>query len=228
MSTKVEIQGENDKEQFGLSQLDLVKHALKTIVHSLTQNDRLSIVSFANSASILFKLRHMDDDGRSSALTALESLKDHGQTNLWDGLRTGLDVLAEGQRAFGSNAALFLLTDGCPNVEPPRGHLPTLTRYKAQMNFTCSINTFGFGYNLDSKLLEDLSQIGNSGSYAFIPDGSFVGTIFVNAISNLLTTTATNLQLSIGDIRPPLDTSSSYICEYSTEVSNQKVKTFEN
>jgi hypothetical protein len=223
MATGVEIQGANDKERFGLSQLDLVKHALKTIVHSLTQYDRLSIVSFSNSASILFRLLSMDDDGRSSALAAIERLEDDDSTNLWDGLKTGLDVLAEGQRTSGSNVALFLLTDGCPNVEPPRGHLPTLAAYKAKLNFTCSINTFGFGYNLDSQLLEDLAQMGNSGSYAFIPDGSFVGTIFVNAISNLLTTAATNLQLSIGGIRPTLDPSSSSICHYSVEASNQKV-----
>jgi hypothetical protein len=50
---------------------------------------------------------------------------------------------------------------------------------------------------LDSKLLEDISILGNSGSYAFIPDGSFVGTIFVNAISTLLTTAATNIQVII-------------------------------
>jgi len=224
MSTEVEIAGATDKEKFGLSQLDLVKHALKTIIHSLTRNDRLSIVSFSNSASVLFYLRQMDDDGRSSALAALERLDDGGQTNLWDGLRTGLEVLADGQRASGSNVALFLLTDGCPNVEPPRGHLPTLTAYKSRLNFTCSINTFGFGYNLDSKLLEELAQMGNTGSYAFIPDGSFVGTIFVNAIANLLTTAATNLQLSVGGIRPAVDPSSNYICHYSTEISNQKVK----
>ncbi|CAF4946037.1 unnamed protein product, partial [Rotaria magnacalcarata] len=223
MATEVEIQGtSNDKERYGLSQLDLVKHALKTIIHSLTQNDRLSIVSFANSASTLFKLREMNEDGRSSALAALERLEDNGQTNLWDGLRTGLTVLAEGQRNSGSNVALFLLTDGCPNVEPPRGHLQTLVAYKKKKNFTCSINTFGFGYNLDSKLLEDLSQIGNCGSYAFIPDGSFVGTIFVNAISNLLITIATNVQLTIGNIQPVLDPSSKYICHYSTDTSNTK------
>ncbi len=223
MSTNVQIQGGNDKETGGLTQLDLVKHALKTIVHSLTQNDRLSIVSFADSASILFRLRQMDDDGRSSALAALERLDDNGSTNLWDGLRTGLEVLAEGQRASGSNVALFLLTDGCPNVEPPRGHLPTLAIHKEKTNFTCSINTFGFGYSLDSKLLLDLAQMGNSGSYAFIPDGSFVGTIFVNAISNLLTTTATNLQLSVGGIQPPLDVTSNYISQYSTNKSDEKV-----
>jgi hypothetical protein len=50
---------------------------------------------------------------------------------------------------------------------------------------------------LDSKLLEDISILGNSGTYAFIPDGSFVGTIFVNAISTLLTTAATNVQVII-------------------------------
>lgn len=50
---------------------------------------------------------------------------------------------------------------------------------------------------MDSKLLEDISILGNSGTYAFIPDGSFVGTIFVNAISTLLTTAATNVQVII-------------------------------
>ncbi|CAF1519096.1 unnamed protein product, partial [Rotaria sordida] len=61
----------------------LVKHALKTIIHSLTQNDRLSIVSFANSAQILFKLHQMDDDGRSSALAALERLNDNLLSKLY-------------------------------------------------------------------------------------------------------------------------------------------------
>jgi Mg-chelatase subunit ChlD len=224
MSDNVIIQGAHDKENSGLSQLHVAKHALKTIINSLTQNDRFSIVSFSSTASVVFPLCQMDDDGRSKALTALETLNADGATNLWDGLKTGLNVLTEGQRTSGSNAALFLLTDGQPNENPPEGHLPALAAYKAQNNFTCSINTFGFGYNLNSKLLEDLAQMGNSGSYAFIPDGSFVGTIFVNAISNLLTTAATNLQLSIDCIQPPIDPSSKYICNYSTEVLNQKVK----
>ncbi|CAF4340066.1 unnamed protein product, partial [Adineta steineri] len=126
---------------------------------------------------------------------------DNGQTNLWDGLRTGLDVLLKGQRNTGSNSALYLLTDGCPNMEPPRGHLPTLAKLKQKTNFNCTINTFGFGYELDSKLLEDIAILGNAGSYAFIPDGSFVGTIFVNAVTTLLATVASNIQLCINGQR---------------------------
>jgi hypothetical protein len=73
MSDPAEIQ--NDKnEQYGLSQLDLVKHALKTIIHSLQIQDRLSIVSFSDNAKILFQLTTMHDQGKKDALDAVERL----------------------------------------------------------------------------------------------------------------------------------------------------------
>jgi hypothetical protein len=59
-----------------------------------------------------------------------------------------------------------------------------------------SIHTFGFGYNLQS---EDLIGISNEGQgmYSFIPDAGFVGTIFVNAISNHLVSCAANAILQV-------------------------------
>ena len=74
MAVQAEIQTSTN-EKFGLSQLDLVKHAMKTIIHSLQPQDRLSLVSFANAATILFQLTKMDDGGKSSALAALERLE---------------------------------------------------------------------------------------------------------------------------------------------------------
>jgi Mg-chelatase subunit ChlD len=74
MSDRAEIQ--NDKnEQYGLSQLDLVKHALKTIIHSLQDQDRLSIVSFSDSAKIEIQLTKMNDEGQKNALAAVEQLR---------------------------------------------------------------------------------------------------------------------------------------------------------
>jgi hypothetical protein len=73
MSDQAEIQ--NDKnEKYGLSQLDLVKHAIKTIIHSLQAHDRLSIVSFSDNAKILFQLANMNDEGKTKALDAVEKL----------------------------------------------------------------------------------------------------------------------------------------------------------
>ena len=58
------------------------------------------------------------------------------------------------------------------------------------------ISTFGFGYALDSKLLQELSQTGG-GQYSFIPDAGLVGTIFVHAIANIMTTALRNCTISI-------------------------------
>ena len=223
MSSEVNIQSGDKIERSGLSQLDIAKHALKTIINSLTENDRLSVVSFDNRAKIVFELKPMDDQGRQFATQKVEELRTAGSTNLWDGLKTGLDVLSSQQRTNNSNAALFLLTDGDPTEIPTGGHLVALEEYKKQKNFTCSVNTFGFGYTLDSQLLDDLARIGNSGSYAFIPDGTFVGTVFVNAISNLLTTVATNIKLTIEDPQANIDQSSIYLANYSKEDNQNKV-----
>merc|ERR1719353_1371618 len=58
------------------------------------------------------------------------------------------------------------------------------------------ISTFGFGYSMDSPLLRAISHEGD-GMYAFIPDSGFVGTAFVNALSNSLVTAAAHAVLSI-------------------------------
>jgi hypothetical protein len=82
-----------------------------------------------------------------------------------------------------------LLTDGCPNQRPSEGELVELQKYRAagQGQLPAVVNTFGFGYNLDSALLRDLAIEGD-GTYAFIPDSGFVGTCFVHALGNLLVT----------------------------------------
>ena len=74
MAVQTEIEA-SENEKVGLSRLDLVKHAMKTIIHSLEPQDRLSLVSFSNNANVLFTLTKMNQDGKSSALAALERLE---------------------------------------------------------------------------------------------------------------------------------------------------------
>ena len=52
------------------------------------------------------------------------------------------------------------------------------------------------GYSLDTKLLNNLA-IRGGGAYAFIPDSSFVGTIFVNSICNFCCNAAKNTVVKI-------------------------------
>jgi Mg-chelatase subunit ChlD len=185
-------------EAHGLSLLDVVKHAVTTVISVLEPADRLSLVAYSSEARVVFDLISMDDAGKARAKRELANLYTGGQTNLWDGLHSGLEVLRRGCED-GSNrlSAVLLLTDGQPNICPPRGHLPMLKRYKDQnLRLSATISTFGFGYRLDSELLREISAEGD-GMYAFIPDSGFVGTAFVNAASNLLVTMGKNAEIAL-------------------------------
>merc|ERR1712136_271350 len=88
-------------------------------------------------------------------------------------------------------------TDGQPNISPSRGHLHELRLYRDSFpGFDFQINTFGFGYDLDSKLLTDLASEGN-GTFAFIPDAVIVGTTFVNSVANALSTWVHSAQVHL-------------------------------
>lgn len=184
-------------ETHGLSLLDIVRHAVDTIIEAMLPQDRLCLISFSNSASVVLSLTKMDGTGKKKAHGELKKMRPTGATNFWDGLHKGLEVLRENS-APGRLANLVILTDGCPTISPPRGEAPTFKRYKDSHkdDFPCAVTTFGFGYSLNSDLLKEVAIIGD-GMYSFIPDSSLVGTVFVNSITNLLCSFAKNAKLSI-------------------------------
>merc|ERR1719181_926841 len=70
----------------GLTVLDVVKHAVKTVMHTLGPDDRLALVAFDNMVETAFALGEMNDGGRKQAVEALEALQPRGTTNIWGGL----------------------------------------------------------------------------------------------------------------------------------------------
>lgn len=201
-------------ENDGLTVLDITKHAVRTIIHSLKPGDNFSLVSYSNTATTNLPLTSMDDAGKKRASEILDTLSADGGTNLWDGLHKGMEEIRTTSNPSRSSAVL-LLTDGCPNRVPPRGHQAMLNRYKdSNPDMNCSVSTFGFGYSLDSELLNDLAILGN-GQYSFIPDAGFVGTTFVHAASNILSTVARRVVLKVSS-----ETDSDYGATAKTESAN--------
>mmetsp|Transcript_98642 Transcript_98642/g.318094 ORF Transcript_98642/g.318094 Transcript_98642/m.318094 type:complete len:1066 (-) Transcript_98642:431-3628(-) len=175
----------------GLSVLDIVKHATKTVLKALQDGDRLALVAFNDKAHTVLDLTAMTTQGQEEALEVLDNLSPNYETNIWGGILAAMEALRAGcadPTMANRQRAILLLTDGQPNLRPPRGHVTELRDYMdTHPNFTCQLNTFGFGYNLDSELLLALAKEGN-GTYAFIPDAVIVGTTFVNSVANLLST----------------------------------------
>ncbi|KAJ6789057.1 hypothetical protein PWT90_09988 [Aphanocladium album] len=187
------VPGEGSSETNGLSILDLVKHAALTIVETMDERDRLSIVTFASSVSVLQPLECMTEENKKTARENINSMVPKDATNLWQGILTGLKQF-EAVNSDGRVPAVMVLTDGMPNhMCPPAGYIPKL---RSKLPLPATIHTFGFGYYLRSGLLKSIAEIGN-GNYAFIPDAGMIGTVFVHAVANLQNTFATEATLQL-------------------------------
>jgi len=186
----------NEKISHGISVLSLTVSAAKTILYSLEDEDNISIVTFSSHAVTVVKNQACTAENKALISSELDSLKPVSNTNMWGGMISSLDILKETSPPE-KNKGIILLTDGIPNVEPPRGHEAMLEKYFRDENFKCMISTYGFGYNLDSGLLMNISNISGGDGYSFIPDASILGSVFINGISNLLTTSLYNPKLRI-------------------------------
>jgi hypothetical protein len=60
MATVAEVKNKDGvKENHGLNYLDLLKHAVKTVICNLEDNDRFALVSYSSNARTEFALENM-------------------------------------------------------------------------------------------------------------------------------------------------------------------------
>ena len=189
-----EVADADAAESFGYTRMDLVKHTIKTMAAVLGPEDMLGIVTYSTMAKVVCKPTQMTEEGRARIHMCLTTIHPDSQTNIYDGIRQAA-ALASAPELAGRNIAALLLTDGFPNVNPPRGIVPTLRQMELKNRWT--LHTFGFGYNLDSALLSEIAEWGG-GLFGFIPDCSMVATIFINFLATMLSTAALNETIQCG------------------------------
>lgn len=188
MDSYAYVQQDGKTINVGYTILDITKHALNTIIESMKSTDRISIITFSNYANILCNFTYINDNNKNHIKSLVNNLNTDGATNIWAGINKGLDAFKYEIEPDTRIKSLLLLTDGIPSnhLLPPRGILETLDRKINTMKdnniIVPNIYTFGFGNNLDTKLLVDISKKGN-GHFSYIPDSSFVGTIFIHYLA---------------------------------------------
>ena len=181
-------------EEANFTRLSLVKHSLKTVTSTLSNDDLMCLITFNSKAVMKLEATKTDEQGKKEIFTKIENMKASGSTNIWDALRLGILV---SQRYNNYSTCLMLFTDGEPNINPPMGIVPSLKEVISDIpNVDFTISTFAFGYQVDSKLMEEISKIGN-GIYGYCPDCTMVGTIFVNFMSNILTTIESTIKIEV-------------------------------
>jgi Mg-chelatase subunit ChlD len=177
---------DSDNKEIFYTRMDLAKHTINSVAAMLGSEDFLAVVSFSNAAKIVLEPTRMDDAGRGKLKAILQTVQPDSMTNIDAAIRSMMSIAnrpeMKGRAIFGA-----LLTDGAETVIPsPSGTVKALTRL--EMTNPWILSTFGFGYQLNSVLLTQLSEmaLAGGGSFGFIPDLTMIGTVFINWVANAM------------------------------------------
>lgn len=173
--------------------LPLVKRAFSLLTESLTENDRISMVTYAGSDQVIFEGLQGTEQGR--ILSELDKLEAWGSTHGSAGIVTAYE-LAEKYFIPGGNNRVLLATDGDLNVGlTTEGELVDLVEEKKKSGSFLTVLGFGSG-NIKDNRLEALADHGD-GQYAMIDSVFEAKRVLVEELGAQLAVVARDVKLQV-------------------------------
>lgn len=185
----IDVSGSMEDED----KLPLVQQAFSMLAENLGADDRVSIVTYAGSDSVV--LEGESGDNSDEIVSALNSLSAGGSTAGAAGITTAYK-LAEEYFIEGGNNRVILATDGDLNVGlSSEEELTDLISQKRDSGVYLSVLGFGSGNYKDNRL-EALADNGN-GNYAYIDSVDEAERVLVTEMSGTLFTVAKDAKVQI-------------------------------
>ena len=173
------------------NKLPLVQSAFSMLAEKLTENDRISIVTYAGSSRTVIS----GESDKDKILEALYSITANGSTNGEGGINTAYE-LAEEYFIEGGNNRVILATDGDLNVgASSESELKSLIESKRDRGIYLSVLGFGTGNYKDNRL-EALADNGN-GNYSYIDSVDEARRVLVEEMGGTLFTIAKDVKFQV-------------------------------
>ena len=173
--------------------LPLLKKAFAYLVDNLTENDRVSIVTYSGKEAVV--LEGCSGNKKTEILNAINSLRASGSTNGEAGLTMAYRI-AEANMIEGGNNRIIMASDGDLNVGiSTADQLKTYISDKKDQGIYLSVLGFGTGNYRDSNM-EALADNGN-GVYYYIDGESEAEKVFATDLLGTLYTVAEDVKLQI-------------------------------
>lgn len=173
--------------------LPLLQKSFCMLAENLSENDRVSIVTYAGSDEVVLEGAKGNEYDKISR--ALNNLEAEGSTNGSDGIETAYE-LAEEYFIEGGNNRVILATDGDLNVGiTTESGLEKLITEKKESGVFLSVLGFGTG-NINDVNMETLADKGN-GNYAYIDSIFEANRVLVSQLGATLFTVAKDVKLQV-------------------------------
>lgn len=178
---------------YGSDRLGLIQTAFKLFTDSLNENDRVSIVTYAGSDSVL--LEGVKGSEKEKIISAINGLEAGGSTAGAAGISRAYE-LARQYFIQGGNNRVILATDGDFNVGiSDTERLEELIKEKAKSGVYFSV--FGVGYgNYQGEKMEALALNGN-GTYSYLDSVSEAKRALVEEIGGTMLTVAKDVKAGV-------------------------------
>ena len=191
----IDISGSMEGEK-----IKLVKESLKILVDMMEKKDRIALVLFDQKAKLYFNLEYLTKENKDKLKAQIEKIEASGGTNIASGLQIAVEILKQQKNNPKDNeersSTVLLLSDGCDNYlnDTQLGEkLKSLTK-GANLSFT--LNTFGYGYDHDPKIMNKLANL-RDGSFFLVEDYNKVGEYFVSVLGGCISMISKNAQLDV-------------------------------
>lgn len=173
--------------------LPLVQTAFSMLAEQLTENDRISIVTYAGDAST--RLSGASGKDKKKILDTLYDITASGSTNGEGGIERAYQ-LAEKYFIEGGNNRVILATDGDLNVgASSEEELTELIKTKRDNGIYLSVLGFGTGNYKDSRL-EAVADNGN-GNYSYIDSVEEAHRVLVKEMVGTMYTIAKDVKIQV-------------------------------
>jgi Ca-activated chloride channel family protein len=166
------------------------KKASKALVDALKDGDRLAVVSFDSSATVLVESTELDSDARSEMKRKLAAMRARGTTDMEGGLRQGLAQVSAHRNPQGINR-IVLLGDGIPNEETAIRAIAESARSSG-----VSVTALGLGADYNEALMGEIAQI-SGGKFHYVEDSAKVLGFLGNEVLRMDGVYARNAELEL-------------------------------
>ncbi len=196
--------------------LPLLKTAFAYLVDQLTENDRVSIVTYSGREQVV--LEACPGNQAETILAAINGLNASGSTNGEAGLTMAYQ-LAESCRIEGGNNRIIMASDGDLNVGiSSESQLKEYIAQKRDTGIYLSVLGFGTGNYQDTKM-EALADNGN-GVYYYIDGASEAEKVFATDLLGTLYTVANDVKMQL--TFDPVMVASYRLIGYENRLLNQE------
>ena len=184
--------------------IKLVRSSMLELIDLMNENDKLALIKFDNYAHVILQLTEMNDYNKNIARKNIEDLTDpNGGTDIYEGLKQGLELLKENYSDGNRVSSIILLSDGKDLYKTTSQLVGNFTNLISSTKKDCmfTLHTFGYGEGHDYELMNELSKV-RDGGYYNIRELAMVRKALSQIYGLLSTTYKTNVEIEINSDYP--------------------------